>query len=202
MASIRYQIIQSNQHEEALTFYYEHFLTQDPVFSCFGSIQRHPYIDNYVSKALNQNECWCAVDETSDEIISICLCTSIHEADLVDNNQQPPKLEEYLAQGLPEGLAYVEFAKRETVSIKQIMNDYGVSQLVLIGGVGVHPDYQRRGIATTLFERAINHAVQRDYHLCVVGCSSLYTQKLSEKLGFERINELVMPSMEKWFLKT
>ncbi len=191
MASIRYQIIQPSQHEEALTFYYEHFLTQDPTFLCFGTIQRHPYIDNYVSKALNQNECWCAVDETTDKIVGIRLCTSVHESDLLDNNQQPPTVEEYIAQGLPEGLAYLEVAKREFQSLKQLMKDYGVSRLILLSGVGVHPDYQRRGIATILVERAINHAVQRDYHLCVVGCASLYAQKLYEKMGFERVNEVV-----------
>ena len=192
MASIRYQIIQPSQHEEALTFYYEHFLTQDPVFSCFATIwQRHPYIDNYVYKALHQNTCWCAIYETSDKIVGVCLCTSVHESDLVDNNQQPSTVEEYIAQGLPEGLAYIEVAKREFMSWKQIMNDYSVSQLVLLSGLGVHPDYQRRGIATILFERAIDHAVQRDYHFCVVGCASLYSQKLSEKLKFERISELI-----------
>ena len=182
-----YQIIQPSQYNEAVSFYYEHFLPHNPVYSCLGLYQRHPYLDQYVLKILKANRSWCAVESTSGEMIGLHLCASINADNLPPNRT----LEDYISQGLPENLAHVQILRNKLFNPKEMLKDYHVEKIMYFNGSAVHSDHCKEGIITALAGLSIEHGMKCGYRLIAANCESFYAQKICEKIGFEKKKELM-----------
>ena len=71
-----------------------------------------------------------------------------------------------------------------------------------LAGARVHPEYRRKGVATALTEKCIEHARKRGARFAslATASSNLPAIKLAEKLGFKMVGEFV--EVEAWPKKT
>ncbi len=73
---------------------------------------------------------------------------------------------------------------------KKILTTYKEDKLTKISVLCVHPDYKNRGIGTELMKRSLDHASHCGTTLFGTLCTSIYTQQMCEKQGFEKVKEV------------
>ncbi|XP_058834865.1 arylalkylamine N-acetyltransferase 1-like [Topomyia yanbarensis] len=71
-----------------------------------------------------------------------------------------------------------------------IRERYGINAVYEIQLVAVHTDFRGKSIATGLIRSQIQIAKERGFEGVYVDCSSIYTAKIMEKLGFECVHEI------------
>ena len=94
--SIRYQVINESQFQEASAFFYELFLKREPLESSLGCGEKWKVWDDLIQSGLQSNLSVCAVDESTNEMVGIFICF-ITKMDEIPN--KPPSLQEYIANG-------------------------------------------------------------------------------------------------------
>ncbi|XP_053686524.1 arylalkylamine N-acetyltransferase 1-like [Sabethes cyaneus] len=71
-----------------------------------------------------------------------------------------------------------------------IQAQFGVTKIYEIQMLAVHPDYCGQSIGTELTKKQIDIAIDRGFEAVYADCSSVYSAKIMEKLGFECVHEI------------
>ncbi len=186
---ILYQVIDPSRYEETIVFLYDHYLVQEPTGKAvYGSTvpERNTGLDKYLLTSLQLNLSLCAIDEESNKIIGIILC---YIADINDPDHVKT-YEDYIRDGFTPQLATL-FMIDGTLNLKQLLDEHKQTKLFYMFIIGVDGYYCKRGIGTELVKRSMDYAATKHgYSMFAVLCTSYYTQKLYEKLGYQRIKEM------------
>ncbi|XP_055531618.1 arylalkylamine N-acetyltransferase 1-like [Wyeomyia smithii] len=71
-----------------------------------------------------------------------------------------------------------------------IKGKFGVTKIYEIQMLAVHPDYRGRAIGSALTKKQIEIAKERGFEAVYADCSSVYSAKIMERLGFECVHEI------------
>ena len=191
MAKILYQIVAPERFPEAIEFFNESFLAQEPIIISgshgFNHLQSDvDKMDQVVLDYLKQSLSWCAVDVDTGKIVGLSVTHSQLLRDLPDT---PPTSDEYVERGLSRHFACVMAMLDLMLNYKKVMINYQENKMIVLFAGGVHSEYRNEGIATELVRRTLDHAVKLGFTLAGVICTSIYTQKLIERQGFEKVQK-------------
>ena len=75
------------------------------------------------------------------------------------------------------------------LNCKKILTSHQESKMLEVFAVCVHSEYRNERIAAELVRQTLDHATKLGFTLTGVICSSIYTQKLFERQGFEKLQE-------------
>ena len=186
-----YQMVVPEQFKEAVEFFNDHFLLNEP--SLTGSSRGSNHIQSDIDKMdqlvldfLKYNLSWCAVDANTSKIVGLSVT---HSQLLGDPPDTPPTSDEYVERGFSRHFACVMAMLDLMLDYKKILATYQESKALDVFAVGVHTEYRNEGIATELVRRTLDHAVKLGFTLAGVLCTSTYTQKLFERQGFETLQK-------------
>ena len=70
---------------------------------------------------------------------------------------------------------------------KKVITNYQADQMLGLFAVGVHSEYRNEGIAAELVRQTLSHAAKQGFNVAGVICTSVYTQNLFERQGFEKL---------------
>ncbi len=171
--------------QEALGFYKEHYLPNDPLLKAVGCtemthVDRHSTL-SYLQEGLS----WCAVDKTTGRMVGLQINRCVKIADLPD---VAPTID-YVRRGWSRKLSSILCLFDSAFDTKQILTTYKVDKLMRLFALGVHCDYKKRGIATELIKRSMHHAAQDGVMLFAVLCTSAYTKRVCENQGFDKVKD-------------
>ena len=161
--------------------------TNDPLLKAVGcTIPTGP--DSQITlDCLKQGLSWCAVDEITGKMVGIRICRSQSVADFTD---AVPTFDEYIQRGWSREWALAWPLFNCAMDSKQILTTYQEDKILELYAVCVLSDYKKKGIATELVKRSLDHAVNHGHTFAGVVCTSAYTQQLYEKQGFEKVKEV------------
>lgn len=186
-SAITYKQVTPDLFHEALELYDEYYLPYDPVLKAVGCTEVTDVDTKMVISFLQQGLSWCAVNEVTGKMVGIRINHFVSMADIPD---VVPTLDDYVNQGWSKKWSLVWRLFGCAFDIKQILTTYKADKLMELFALCVHSDYKKRGIATELVKRSLDHALQHGNTLVAVLCTSAYTQKLYEKQGFEKVREI------------
>ena len=186
---IEYQLVAPEQFGEAVKLFDDHFLTDEPIMKSLGPSHLQSDIDKMnrlVLSFLKHNLSWCAIDKSTGRMVGVRITYSQSLADLPDAQLT---FDELVSSGWSNEWASVMFLLDAMLDAKEILTSYKESKMLELFAVGVNSDYRNRGIASELVRRTLDHAVAVGHTIAGVVCTSIYTQKLFEKQGFEKVKE-------------
>ena len=190
---IKYQIVAPEQFKEAVEFFNDHFLAHEPSTTSGSRGSNHlqsdiDKMDQIVLDYLKHKLSWCAVDADTGKIVGLRVSYS---QSLADSPDTPLTSDEYVDRGFSRHFACVLAFLDLMLDYRKVLTSYQESNLKILGlfAVGVHSEYRNEGIATELVRRTLKHAAKHGFTLAGVVCTSVYTQKLFERQGFEKLQE-------------
>ncbi len=185
--AITYQLVTPEQFQEAIELYNTCYLPYDPVLKAVGctvpSNLDRPMVLGYLKQGLS----WCAVDKITGKMVGIRISHSQSVTDLTD---AVPTFDDYIQRGWSRAWSSVWVLFSCALDFKKILTTYQEDKMMELFALCVHPDYKKRGIATELVKRNLDHAVKHGHTFAGVLCTSAYTQQLYEKQGFEKVKEV------------
>ena len=188
MAKIIYQRVAPEHFLEAIEFY---FLAHEPTMTSGsrGSNHLQSDIDKMDQMALNylkQDLSWYAVDADTGKIVGLRIAYS---QSLGDTPDTPLTSDEYVERGFSRHFACVMAMLDLMLDYKKVMIKYQERNSKILGlfAVGMHSKYRNEGIAAELVRRTLGHAVKEGFNVAGVICTSVYTQNLFERQGFEKL---------------
>ena len=119
-------------------------------------------------------------------MIGLHLCSSIN----VDNLPPDRTLEDFVSQGLPKSLAHVQILRKKLFNPRELFVEFNIDKIMYFSGGATSPNYLNKGIVSKLTEHSIRHGRELGYRLVAANSSSFYTQKICERMGFEKRKEL------------
>ena len=188
---IKYQMVAPEQFKEAVEFFNDYFLAHEPttISGSRGSnlLQSDvDKVDQMVLDCLKHNLSWCAVDADTGKIVGLRVAYS---QSLADSPDTPPTSDDYVESGYSRHFACVMAMLDLMLDYKKMMMTYQESKMLGLFAVGVHSEYRNEGIAAELVRQTLDHAVKVGFTLAGVNCTSIYTQKLFERQGFQKWKE-------------
>ncbi len=188
---VKYQMIKPEKFQEAINLFNDQFLTYEPMSKAIQVPKHNTATDQTKHYYLEQGLSWCAVDEKSGKMVGISIncCESL--ADLPD---VPPTFDEYVERGFSREWSSMLVLLDSALEIKSILIANQESRMYEVFAVSVHSDYKNKGIASKLVKQSLEHAVALGFTLAGVLCTSIYTQQLFEKQGFEKVKEIFYAS--------
>lgn len=188
---LKYQIVAPEQFKEAVEFFNDHFLTDEPSTTSGSRGSNHlqsdtDKMDRMVLGYLKQNLSWCAVNVDTDKIVGLKVSYS---QSLADSPDTPPTSDEYVERGFSRHFACVLALLDLMLNYKKVLMSYQESKILGLFAVAVHSEYRNEGNAAELVRRTLDHAAKLGFTLAGVICTSVYTQKLFERQGFEKLQE-------------
>ena len=186
-SGIRYQIVKPEQYKEALDLFNTYFLPYEPTCRGLGCGQQSEKMDEIVLDCLKSNLSWCAVEETTGKMIGLMSS----RCELIDDLPDiPPTFGEYIESGLSREIASIWVLFDLVLNTKDIMKKNQERKMLMLFALCVHSAHRNKGIGGELVRRTMNHAVKCGYSLAAVICTSSFTQKIFEKLEFNKVNEI------------
>ncbi len=156
------------------------------MFECYK--QQSTKLDTRLLQHLEEGLSWCAIDNTTGEIIGVRLC---HGVTIDEVPETMPTYEEYIECGWSKEFTLVWLQEDAVFNTKEIFDLHcKPAKLLKLCGIGVHVDYRHKGIGSELMKRALIDASAKGYSLTGGICSSYYSQKLFEKQGFKKHKEM------------
>jgi ribosomal protein S18 acetylase RimI-like enzyme len=195
MAEISYQVLAPERFQEAADFILTNFLPDEPTSKCLNlaihvsTVQgmSHHMLDDFKLDDFKTGLSWCAIDKTTGKMVGLSANRNLSFAELSDD---PTTFEELMEIGYPRELALGAIAEYSTLNFKQLMSAYQETKMVEIRMLSCNSSYRGMGISSKLVEQSLAHAVSLGYSLSCIVASSLFSQKIAEKFGFEKVKEL------------
>jgi hypothetical protein len=186
--AIRYQLVGTEELQEALALFNNHFLAGEPMTKSFNRNVQSPGIDSMMLSMLKEGMSWCAIDEMTGEMVGVFITSEDSLASLPD---APLTYEQYLEMGISKEWCSVFLLFDAVLDIKKVMLEHNETKSFKLFALGIHCDHRNRGIGAELAKCTISHAMKLGYTFADAICSNRYTQKLCERLGFEKVNEII-----------
>ena len=172
-------------------------MPNEPVTRLMGCCTKAGYriynLDNLLREMLYSQTCFMAKNKES-AIVGVVFCN------VISKPNEPidicPTKTEYIKQGWPDDFAHILLLLDQLGYHPKIMLEKKVHQLFDIFAVVVKPEYQQQGLATQLITKALTKAQSLKIPLVTITCTSTFTQRCCNKLGFEIEN---MIRYENWF---
>lgn len=187
MSAYKYKLITPDIVQEALQFYIEHYLPNDPLLKAVRCTELTDIDRHLTLSYLQQGLSWCAVNEVTGKLVGIKINRSVSMADLPDVK---PTLDDYVRSGWLRKQSSVLGLFDLAFDTKQILTTYKEETLMRLFAFCVHPDHQKRGVATELMKQGLDYSAQHGIPLFGVLCTSAYTKQICENQGFDKVKEI------------
>ncbi len=188
---LSYQLIDPTRDEEALAFSYDHYFINEPMGKATldSPQEKTPILDTILTNCLKSNDLsMCAIDESSGKMAGLLLSHSC-DVDTLPDSQETH--DDYVASGIQPKHAPIFVIVDKALDHKQLLIDQKHKKMVYMLLLCVHGDYGQRGIATELVKRTMDHAISKHgYSMFSVVCTGYYSQRVYEKLGFQKHKEI------------
>lgn len=185
MDHLKYQLVTPSQYEEAIHLFNSEFLSHEPITRAIGCTEQTNTMDQYILSTLKENLSWCVVDQRTGRMVGVRITGS----QTLDESQDVPTFDRYVEQGYSRKWASFLLLIGAVLDTKKVLTAYHETKILKLIALCVHHDYRKKGIATELVRCTLDHAVKLGYTFAGVVCTSIYTQALFVKLGFEKVEE-------------
>ena len=177
------------QFLEAVELFNNYFLAHEPTTTSGsrGSNYLQSDIDKMDQIALNylkQDLSWCAVDADTGKFVGLRIAYS---QSIGDTQDIPLTSDEYVKMGFSRHFACVMAMLDLMLDYKKVMINYQANQMLVLFAGGMHSEYRNKGIAAELVRRTLDHEVKHGFSVAGVICTSVYSQNLIERQGFEKL---------------
>ena len=175
----QYEIVREDRYEEILDLYKDHFLTDEPISRSLG-LTMDDELRAILRVPLQQNLTIALVSKEPNDIVGGRVIK-------VDNKNKFDATD-IQSEALKQCFAIFDEQDRRC----NIFEYYNVNEVVFFYGFVVRRDYRHRGLGEKLMRAAIDFIHKLELGLVVIkaGGSSNYSQRVFEKLGFEKLSEI------------
>ena len=143
----------------------------------------------FLSEAICNDHMLLAIETTTESLVGVLV------ACLVDSKLElkPPPFETR-NKTYKDITNFLEYIKEKANVCKR----FNVNQSFHIEIVGVHRNYRNQKIARKLFESGIDLAKSENYELVSVDCTNIYSSRIAENLGMERVSTVTYDEYNKY----
>jgi ribosomal protein S18 acetylase RimI-like enzyme len=188
--NIRYQLIAPEQYEEALAVLNKYYIPDEPMCRALKCTDMKPskVMDAMIMKTLSKGLSWCAIDDSTGEIVGVKINSEKTLANPLD--VATLTYEQCMGMGLSHELALMHVLASSVLDFKQLMLDHNETKMISFVVLTVHQSYRNKGIATELIKRSLAHLIELGYTFAGVICTGSYSQKIYNKLEFTKVKEV------------
>ena len=181
VVGFQYVIVRGDRHEDMLDTFKDHFFPDEPISHSLGLIMSDE-LREFMRVPLQQNLSIALVSSKTQEIIG---------GRIIKVNNREDKLAIGTFQS--EGMKQFAYISTEADKRCNIFDYYNVDEVLYFYGLTVHRGYRRRGIGERLMRAALFFIRCLDLGTVIIkgGGTSTFSQRLFEKLGFEKLSEVV-----------
>ena len=175
-------IVREDRYEDMLDLYKDHFFPDEPISQSIG-LTMDDELRDFMRKPLLQNLSIALVSSRTGELIGGRI--------IKVNNRQENRLP--IATFKSEAMKKFAHISTEADKLCNIFDYYSVQEIFHFYGIVVRREFRRRGLGEKLMRAALLFIRSLDLGVVVLkgGGTSLYSQRLFEKMGFEKLSEVV-----------
>lgn len=176
-----YELILKDRYQDALNFYRDEFVPDEPVGRCI-SLDFGDEYQALVMSELKHNMSIALVSDITGEIVGIRMMSIMNKNDEHDTSDLKS-----------EKFKLIEDFLNYLADQNDVFEYYAVEDVVHFFAIGVHKDYRDKGVGSKLMKAAISLV----RNLCVGPVvitgegSSNYSKRIYEKFGFDILAEVV-----------
>lgn len=193
MFAIRVEPARLQQRDAILHFLLDHFRLEEPLCHALHltSIDAQKFFGDMVDRGLLKSVSFVALNDQNDivgcrmnELITLPI---VKKPPCDDEHPQNPSCPSRRCHWPPAVKKLSDFLDYLTRDIDKLL-PAGTNSIMKFAAVSVHPDYQRRGIATRLIDASMSLAKERGCEYVFTGATAYRSQQLFEtKLGFQTL---------------
>ena len=176
------------QYAEALDFFNKHYIPNEPTRKGLGCGKQSDKFDEVVLNFFEDNLSWCALEESTGEMIGL----RINQHESIDNLPDVlPTFEQYVKSGWSKELSSILVLLDDVFNAKEIMRQYKETKMLVLWALCVHSAHGKKGIGGELVRRALIHGKDcAGYSLAGVVCTNSFGKNIFEKMEFEKVKEI------------
>ena len=176
-----YERILENRYQEALNFYRDMFVPDEPVMRSI-SFDFDEEFKGYVASGLKQNLSIALISDATGEIVGVRLMNILNKNVTFDTANLKSEKFKLIA----DFILYLR-------SLADVFEHYSVEDVIRFSAISVHRDFRCKGIGSKLMKAAISYVGNLGLGPVVVTGegSSNYAKRIYEKCGFDSLAEVV-----------
>ncbi|KAF7380987.1 hypothetical protein HZH68_015862 [Vespula germanica] len=184
-----YRIIslEEDRFKEAINFIRKDFFVEEPISTAIDLLDDFMSVRtsiNMIQKKLSEMQSYCAVQEGENKIIGVIVASINFMGDHV---RKETRIKENQGEAIFNimSLRSCVFSKARPYEILQIDKYFRIHLLL------VHMNHRKKGIGTALIKCCIERARTLLVPACIAGFSSVISQHMARKLGFNLLAEVM-----------
>jgi N-acetylglutamate synthase-like GNAT family acetyltransferase len=188
-SDISIRVAEYKDYQEILEFIREHYYKEEPI-TVAHPISGHTKDDeDFTMSHVTDGTVLIALDNKNGKIVGALVAGPIEIGDAEKMLKDSEKSEKKWSD-IQKFLAYIE-------TKADVLRKFNLDKALHCHALGVHCDYRGLKIGQRLFEKCFKNASNLNYKLLSVDCTSVYSIKISEKLGMDYVSTVTYDEYHK-----
>lgn len=158
-----------------------YFFTNEPLSTCHKPGEERGFGESIIRSFLESGLCLMAICQATNELVGITLNSAEHPKKTEELRKDIPKRDDATGVKIHKFLTSVEYEA-------DLFKRYNVDKILHLVILCVKSEMRGRSIGKRLFEAVWNLGKQQSFELVAVDCTSFYSARIAEHLGWDCVN--------------